>query len=258
MGEHLLTYKMDENKINYILNNAADSFMGKIIADKKERNEEIVIYHNVYRLGDLILINNVDEDQIKMILKMYPNSIGSKFILEKQKSNINYYYNNTSNDISNETINIISKIVLDYADNNKYLLPNDINNSTVIHLRLGDVIAGNIYHEREKRPLDINELKIKLNNNRDKKYIIGKCHYDYSVFNDYNKCNKLSQEYLNNVIKEFNALHLNSGNADIDLCCAIKCKIFIQGRGNYSKLIKLIRKHLNLETIECNETIELK
>ena len=71
------------------------------------------------------------------------------------------------------------------------------------------------------------------------------------------RLDKLSQEYLNDVIKELNAIHLNSDNADIDLCCGIKCKLFVQGRGNYSKLIKLIRNYLNLETIECEEALKI-
>jgi hypothetical protein len=257
MGEHLFKFDFDENKINYIINNEPESFIGKILIEKKKNNESIHIYHNIYRLGDLVLINNIDEEQTKLLLDIYPNSIGSKFILEKTNNNINYYYENPSKDISNETIKIITNIALKYANENINSLPIDINESVVIHLRLGDVIAGNVYHEKEKRPLETNYIKDVLKMNNDKKYIIGKCHYDFSVFNDYDKCNKLSYEYLNEVKNELNAIHLNSGNADIDLCCAIKCKLFVQGRGNYSKLIKLIRNYLNLETIECEEALKI-
>jgi hypothetical protein len=59
-------------------------------------------------------------------------------------------------------------------------------------------------------------------------------------------------EYLHNVINELKATHFNSGNADIDLYCAIKSKLFIQGRGGFSKLIVEIRKKLNLDSIETN------
>lgn len=256
MGEHLFKFDFDENKINYIINNEPESFIGKILIEKKKNNESIHIYHNIYRLGDLVLINNIDKEQTKLLLDIYPNSIGSKFILEKTNNNINYYYENPSKDISNETIKIITNIALKYANENINSLPIDINESVVIHLRLGDVIAGNVYHEKEKRPLETNYIKDVLKMNNDKKYIIGKCHYDFSVFNDYDKCNKLSYEYLNEVKNELNAIHLNSGNADIDLCCAIKCKLFVQGRGNYSKLIKLMRNYLNLETIECEEALK--
>ena len=123
MGEHLFKYYFDENKINYIINNVPESFMGKILIEKKKNNESIYIYHNIYRLGDLVLINNIDTDQTKMLLDIYPDSIASKFILEKTNNNINYYYENPSIDISNETIKIISNIALKYAEDNSYLNP---------------------------------------------------------------------------------------------------------------------------------------
>ena len=65
--------------------------------------------------------------------------------------------------------------------------------------------------------------------------------------NKYDECLLLSNKYLNDIINEFNGIHFNSGNPDIDLCFAIKSKIFIQGKGNYSKLILEIRKYLNLK-----------
>jgi hypothetical protein len=46
------------------------------------------------------------------------------------------------------------------------------------------------------------------------------------------------------------AEYFDSGNADIDLYCAVKSKIFIQGKGYFSKLIVEIRKRLNLYCIE--------
>jgi len=51
-------------------------------------------------------------------------------------------------------------------------------------------------------------------------------------------------------MNELNAEHFDSVNADIDLCCAVKSKLFIQGKGYYSKLIVEIRKKLNLQSIE--------
>ena len=52
-------------------------------------------------------------------------------------------------------------------------LPKDISESTVIHLRLGDVVAGNTDHEKEKRPFDKSIIKNLLINDTNKKYIIG-------------------------------------------------------------------------------------
>ena len=51
------------------------------------------------------------------------------------------------------------------------------------------------------------------------------------------------------MINEFEAEHFNSGNADLDLCCAVKSKLFIQGKGYYSQLIVDIRNKFNLENI---------
>jgi len=228
--------------------------MGDIVyVDNSDENKKI--YFNIYRLGDLVIFNNVPLDHCNIILKDYPNSIASEFILEKIKNSINYNYNNPSKDIRNETIKIISNIAMKYANENIHLLPEDINNSMVIHLRLGDVMGGKLWYEKERQPLDIDDLKKKINNNEIKKYIIGKCHYGHGVYNDYDECNKLSLDYFNKVIKEFNAIHFNTNNADLDLSCAIKSKIFIQGRGHYSQLIKIIRNYFNLETIECTSLI---
>ena len=49
---------------------------------------------------------------------------------------------------------------------------------------------------------------------------------------------------------ELQAEHFDSGDPDIDLCFAIKSKIFIQGKGYFSELMKNIRKELKLENIE--------
>ncbi len=63
------------------------------------------------------------------------------------------------------------------------LLPKDISESIVIHLRLGDVVTGNALHEQVKRPLSV-----------------------------------LSNRYLKNVINELEADYFVSNNADIDSC----------------------------------------
>ena len=131
------------------------------------------------------------------------------------------------------------------------LLPKDISESVVIHLRLGDVVAGYELHEKAKRPLSIDYLKQLLNKDIRKKYIIGKCHFgcpSHSSSN-YQECITLSNIYLKNAINELDAEHFDSGDADIDLCCAVKSKVFVQGKGFYSQLIVDIRKKLNLESI---------
>jgi len=196
---------------------------------------------STYRLGDLVLLY-LSEEEKKEILTDHPNSIGSKYIVEKNK---NTHIQN---------IDLFSKIVLEYIEKNKEILPKDIENSTVIHLRLGDVIAGNEWHEKLKRPLDVNSIIKSIQSNSknkdNKKYILGKCFFAKSSSTNYDECITLSNNYLEEVIKSLNAEHFDSGNADIDLCCAIKAKLFVQGKGYFSKLIVETRKKLNLENIE--------
>jgi hypothetical protein len=190
-----------------------------------------------YRLGDLVLLY-LDENEKNEILADYPNSIGSKYILEKKNNN------------GCDNIELITKIVMENIEQHLDLLPKNITESTVIHLRLGDVIAGNEWHEKIKRPFDINYIKSLLANDIHSKYVIGKCFFAKPSSINYEECIHLSNEYLNNVIHELDAEHFNSGNADVDLYCAIKSKTFVQGRGFFSKLIVEIRKKLNLNTIE--------
>jgi len=190
-----------------------------------------------YRLGDLIDLN-IGIDAENEILIEHPNSIGSKFILEKRENNNN-----------NNNIDIITKIILEHTDQIANLLPTDIQDSTVIHLRLGDVVGGNEWHEKLKRPFDIDYLKSLLCNNNDKKYIIGKCFFAKPSSNNYDECINLSNKYLKDSLNELNAIHFDSGNADIDLCCAVKSKLFLRGKGYFSKLIYDVREKLNLKNI---------
>jgi hypothetical protein len=194
-----------------------------------------------YRLGDLVLLNLTETDENE-ILTEHPNSIGCKYILEKRR---NQTFHN---------IDTIVKIVLEYINQNVNLLPIDISDCTVIHLRLGDVIAGNEYHEKQKRPLSIDYIKLLVSKDANKKYIIGKSFFAKPSSTNYDECISLSNEYLHNAIKELNAIHFDSGNADIDLCLAVKAKLFIQGKGFFSKLIVEIRKQLKLDNIETEPT----
>ena len=95
-----------------------------------------------YRLGDLVLLANLTHSEENEILTEHPNSIGSKYILQKRRDNC----------INN--IDLITNIVMENIEQSLDLLPKNITESTVIHLRLGDVIAGNEWHEKLKRPLD--------------------------------------------------------------------------------------------------------
>ena len=115
-----------------------------------------------YRLGDLVCLG-LNTEEKKELLKDHPDSIGGQYILETKS-------NNRSNNID-----IITKIVLEHIQKYADALPKDISDSTVIHLRLGDVVAGNEYHEKLKRPLPIDYIKSIVSNDTNKKYVIGKC-----------------------------------------------------------------------------------
>ena len=130
-----------------------------------------------YRLGDLVLLNLPIND-VNQILLDHPNSIGSKYILKKRM-------NPTMNNID-----MISEIVSEYIKH--IVLPKDVVNSTVIHLRLGDVIAGNQWHELEKRPYDIDYIKKLVKNDSNKKYVIGKCFFAKPSSTNYEECIRLS------------------------------------------------------------------
>ena len=190
-----------------------------------------------YRLGDLVLLS-LTHNEMNELLKDYPNSIGATFIKEKIRNK------NSTN------IDIITNIVLRNIIQNEPGLPKDTSESTVIHLRLGDVVAGNTDHEKEKRPLDKNIIKELLINDTNKKYIIGNCFFAKPSSNNYEECINKSNEYLQSIITELDATHFDSKNADVDLCLAVKAKLFVQGKGYYSKLIVEIRKNLNLPNIE--------
>ena len=192
-----------------------------------------------YRLGDLVLLS-LGENEMNEILMEHPNSIGSKYILEKRN---NTHCNN---------IDLITKIVIEHIVQNFEFLPKNITDSTLIHLRLGDVVAGNEWHEKIKRPLEVEYIKSLVSNDSNPKYVIGKCFFGAMSSTNYEESINKSNEYLHNVINELQAEYFDSGNADIDLCCAVKSKLFIQGRGFFSKLIVEIRKKLNLNSIETS------
>ena len=203
-----------------------------------------------YRLGDLVILSNLTENEKEKLCLEHPNSFGDEYIKLNLPTTV------FTDKIENNIIHITS-IVTNFINNNNDLFPSDIQDSIVIHLRLGDVLAGLNNFEISKRPLEIDFLQSIIDSIKEPYkniYIIGKSHYGSSTFdiNKYDECKLLSDKYLNDCLSKFNAIHFNSNNPDIDLCCAIKSKLFIQGKGHYSKLILEIRKKLNLKSIETN------
>jgi hypothetical protein len=187
-----------------------------------------------YRIGDII-IQGVDDISLNNdILNDYPNTIGSDYILIKDKR---------------DRIRCATMIVLNHIKKYFHLFPPDIGSSTVVHLRLGDAVGGNYFYEKYLRPLDVSYYK--KNVPLSKVYVIGKCHFgkgDSST--NYDECIELSNTYMSNILSELNATHFDGGSPDADLCCAILAKNFVQGRGYYSQLIVEIRRCLGLKSIE--------
>ena len=193
---------------------------------------------SAYRLGDLVLLH-LNEHEKSLILNKHPNTLGSKYILAQQKR-------------PQDNLNLITKLVVEYRKTIKDLLPPDITESTLIHVRLGDVVAGYQSHEIMKRPLSVECLKLLTATDSNKKYVIGQCFFAEPSSRNIEECVEKSELYLRSVLNEIQAEYFNSGNADIDLCCAVSSKLFVQGKGFYSQLIVDIRKRLNLPSIECS------
>ena len=187
-----------------------------------------------YRLGDAFHSKLYDED-IQELLREHPNTIGAEYLTSQKKE-------------ETKCIDTITRIVQKYVEKYKYLLPEDIEKSTVIHLRLGDVVAGNTWHEKLKRPLDVNFYKGIIPNQ--KIYVIGKPFFAKTSSTNFEESIKMSEDYIKTFINELDAKHFDGGHADIDLCCAIACECFVQGRGFFSDLIVEIRKKLNKKNIE--------
>ena len=196
-----------------------------------------------YRLGDLIFIS-LDPQTINDILTQYPNSIASKFILEKRKQP------KTNN------VDLVTSIVVEHMKLNEVAsqIPSDIQSSTVIHLRLGDVVAGTEWHEKVKRPLEVSTLKSLVANNKDKRYVIGRCFFAKTSSKNQEECIAASNAYLQKVITELDATHFDSNSADVDLCCGVQSKLFIQGKGYFSNLIVAIRNKLGKPSITTKVT----
>jgi hypothetical protein len=190
-----------------------------------------------YRLGDLVLLGLYQREK-ELLVNEYNDSIGADFIRQ---------FEGHENKIA-----LITKIIGTYLQKYQDKMPVDIENSTVVHIRLGDVVAGTEWHECKKRPLSIEHIKSVLNTSLDKTYIIGKPFFAEASSKNQEECIEKSQSYMNELLFELNAEHFDGGHADIDLCCAVKAKTFVQGKGYFSQLIVDIRKYLQMHNIETN------
>jgi hypothetical protein len=189
-----------------------------------------------YRLGDLCLLTLTASEKQQLVTD-YPDSIGADYI--------NLGCTNGAASIAQ----IISRRLPRFAA----LLPPEISESTVIHLRLGDVLAGNTQHEREKRPIPVDQLRTLVPPNSRKIYVIGKCFFAKTSSSNYDECIQASDRYFADVLRELGGIHFDGGSADVDLYAAVMAKQFIQGRGFFSKLITETRRHLFQHDIELDQ-----
>jgi hypothetical protein len=189
-----------------------------------------------YRLGDLI-VQGYDNPRLNdEIVNEHPGSIGCDYVLSAKKQ---------------DRIGNATEIVLKHMEKHAALFPPDIENSTVVHLRLGDAVGGNHWFEKNLRPMDVSYYQGIIP--QGKVYVIGKCHFGrWECSTNFEECTQLSNAYLMQTLSVLNATHFDGGNADVDLCCAVKAKLFVQGRGFYSKLIVEIRQRLGLQSVETN------
>ncbi len=191
-----------------------------------------------YRIGDIIIQGVNDASLNSDLLAEHPNTIGSDYILTQNKI---------------DRIGIATQIVMNHLQKYNHLFPQDIRESTVVHLRLGDAVGGQHFYEKRLRPIDISYYQSIPHG---KVYVIGKCHFgkgDSST--NYDECIELSNKYMSDVLNTLGATYFDGGHPDIDLCFAIKSKHFVQGRGFYSKLIVEIRRRLGLKSIETQSHI---
>ena len=130
-----------------------------------------------YRIGDIIIQGVNDPSLNSELLLEHPNTIGSDYILSKNK---------------NDSIGLATQIVMDHLQKYNHLFPEDIIDSTVVHLRLGDAVGGHYVYEKRIRPLVVSYYQLVIPDG--KVYVIGKCHFgkgDSST--NYDECIELSK-----------------------------------------------------------------
>lgn len=192
-----------------------------------------------YRIGDIIVQGVNDASLNSELLTENPNTIGSDYILSAPI-------------LKFDRIGLATQIILNHNQKYNHLFPQDVKDSTVVHLRLGDSL-GDHFYEKRLRPIDVSYYQLVIPHG--KVYVIGKCHFGKGSSTNYDECKELSNKYMRDILNTLGATHFDGGHPDIDLCFAIKAKHFIQGRGFYSQLIVEIRRRLGLKSVETQSHI---
>ena len=98
-----------------------------------------------YRLGDL-LHNNLHYTERLRLYKENPNSIGGRYI------------RHVGGVAKSRMINFTALLIVVHETCNKSCIPQ--NQTTSIHLRVGDVVCGSHWHEINKRPLEVKRIDL--------------------------------------------------------------------------------------------------
>ena len=174
------------------------------------------LQRDTYRLGDGyfgLLSKGAERD----IIKRYPNSILTK------------YLQRASGNMDSTSMRMILKETCP-----KYVYPNG--RYIAIHLRTGDVICGNRWHEINKRPY--NPSYFKKYSNHSNVYIFSK---PFFSAHSSKPCVKESDAYIKTVLKKTRGTLFVSVNADHAFCVMVKAHEFIPGKGYFSKTIQSLR-----------------
>lgn len=194
--------------------------------------------YNHYRISDMITTGYHKDFFMgkRYHFKHYPDSIVSKYF--RKTNEINRF-----------------DILKELVDNYKLEKKIDYENTTLIHLRLGEVIEESKYSGK-----DFFEKQIDWSLFNTSRYVNSKKYYEYILDNNKNiprkviiysggcfssNKSKKSKEYINLLKsfleeREFKVIntYYNSNNPDEDFAVMSKSKHFIRSGGGYSKLVK--------------------
>ena len=87
-----------------------------------------------YRIGDIIVQGVNDAALNSEVLSENPNTIGSDYILWNPNLKL-------------DRIGLATQIILNHNQKYNHLFPQDIKDSTVVHLRLGDSLGDHFYEK---------------------------------------------------------------------------------------------------------------
>jgi len=184
-----------------------------------------------YRLGDVVAHYDVPINPNLTLrqhtVDAYPGSIGAKYVLATKDGD----------KVTN--MNILGSIVTEHCK--------DIQGPDVaIHVRVGDAFEP----KHRLMPPTISDLKniceVSTTGSRTLYSGIHNGWYQHE-----------SREYIGKASLELNAHVAAESDADTHFCEMLQSKMFVQGRGGYSGLIRKVRNHMNYPSV-CDESVSGK